>query len=202
MKAYAIVDEEGIPKGGGVLRAIPDGAVLLPAPWTVSDLSKLRYRNGLWEERTDLPVDDVPTPTAEDVAMWQAEMLARAKADATARVNARAGATRLKVYTDIPGQDAMYLEKRAEALAFLAAVPEPKTLDDYPLIRGEVGLTAPTAYELAQIWLNRAYLFKLVGGATETARLRATSAIATAPDEATIAAIEAEANAAFASLPI
>lgn len=132
-----------------------------------------------------------------------AQRLATARAAAIARVNERAGALRLKVYTDIPGQDALYLEKRAEALAFVAN-PKDADLAYFPLLAGEVGpgLTATTAYELAQIWLNRSHLFKLVGGATETARLRAAYAIAAAPDEDAITAIERGFIEALARLPI
>ncbi len=198
--AFAFVDAEGLPTGGGIRPTLPEGAVPLTAPFTTADLPRLRLVKDVWTLRNDLVPD--PAPTVAELASRAAEVLATGRREAIARVNARAGKTRLKVYTDIPAQDAMYLEKRAEALAFLAEVPEPKTLADYPLIAGEVGLTAPTAYELAQIWLNRAHLFKLVGGATETARLRATYAIATARDEDAIAAIEAEAITAFASLPI
>ena len=132
-----------------------------------------------------------------------ARALAQAKTDAITRINRLAGELRLKVYTDIPGQDAIYLEKRAEALAWVASAKVPD-LKDFPLLAGEIGpgLTASTPYELAQIWLNRSHLFKLVGGATETARLRATYAIATAPDETTLIAIEQGFIEALARLPI
>lgn len=133
-----------------------------------------------------------------------ATALARLMAEATVRINARTGAVRLKVYTDIPGQDAIYLEQRAEALAYVASPQEPDTLDDYPFMNGEVGpgLTAPTAWHLAQIWLNRAQLFKQVGAATEAARQRAILAIAAAPDEAAIAAVETAFTEALNALPI
>ena len=128
---------------------------------------------------------------------------AEARTAAIARVNAQAGQVRLKVYTDIPGQDALYLEKRAEAQAFVAN-PQTSDLADFPLIAAEVGpgLTADTPYELAQIWLNRSHLFKLVGGATERARLRAAYAIAAAPDEDAIIAIEQDFVEALSQLPI
>jgi hypothetical protein len=46
-----------------------------------------------------------------------------------ARLATRAGHLRLRVYTDIPGQDALYLEKRAEALAYVASPQDPIVRD-------------------------------------------------------------------------
>lgn len=259
MIAFAFLDLDGIPTGGGIKPSLPDGAVALVAPFSTIDLPRLMFVDGAWVERPSLPSalpttagfhveglpndawtvvtdlgtgaqlesasGDLPEDGTFEVAVtaprpWlsssviltrgkgspeiNASRLASARSLAIARVNASAGKLRLKVYTDIPGQDALYLEKRAEAKAYLALSAEPAGLEDFPLIANEIGpgLTARTAYELAQVWLNRSHLFKQIGGATEKARLRAAYAIAEAGDEAAIARIEEVFHEALARLPI
>lgn len=206
MISFAYITPEGIPTGGGRLPALPDGAVELPAPFTTNDLPRIRYRDGAWEER---PEDEPYVMTPEEVAAAQAAMAAallfRARAQSVERVNRMAGDLRKRIYTDIPGQDALYLEKRAEAVAYVQQVTfgtEPETLADYPLLANEVGITAPTAWSLAQIWLNRSDQFRRVGAETERARMQATIAIAAAPDFDTIETIEAAFTEALNSLPL
>jgi hypothetical protein len=201
MIAYALIDRDGIPTGGGMGRELPKGAVALTPPWTTLDLPRIMLQDAIWTLRPK-PVEP-PPPTATERAEAAAAALARARTAAIMRINTRAGHLRLRVYTDIPGQDALYLEKRAEALAYVAS-PQDPDLADFPLIAGEVGpdLTARTPYELAQIWLNRSHLFKLVGGATETARLKAAYAVASAANEDTISAIEQGFVEALSRLPI
>lgn len=203
MIAFAFIGSDGIPTGGGVRQSLPDHAVPLHPPYTTADLPRIRFRNDRWEERDDLVPDPVPGP--EEIALWQSVMLQRARAEAVARINARVGALRKRIYTDIPGQDAMYLEKRAEAVAYVAETNhggEPETLRDYPLLANEVGITAPSAWTLAQIWLNRSDQFKRVGAETERARMQAVIAIATAPDFETIETFERDFNEALNGLPL
>lgn len=114
------------------------------------------------------------------------------------RINTKAGQFRSKFYTDIPGQTALYLEKRTEALAYIQQQPE--TLDDFPLLQNEVGITAETAWELAQLWLNLSDLFKIIGGQTERARMTASVAIGKATDTQSVLAAEYEFDAALAAL--
>jgi hypothetical protein len=115
------------------------------------------------------------------------------KREVVAKINARAGAARATFITVLPGQDMLYLEKRGEAVAYVAANPDPTTLGGFPLLAAEVGpgLTAPTAYQLAQIWLYMGEQWKLAAGQIETARLGAVYAVEAAATEAEIAAIEA-----------
>lgn len=191
MIAFAVIDADGIPTGGGIHRQLPDGAVALTPPFTTLDLPRLRYRDGAWEQRTDLP--EPKPPTAAELAERAAAILVRARIEASADINIRVGDLRRRIYTDIPGQDAMYLEKRAEAVAYVAEARgrgEPATLADYPLLANEVGLTAPTAWTLAQLWLNLSDQFKRVGAATERLRMQAQIDISTAGDIAALEAIE------------
>lgn len=188
---FAYIDARGYPTGGGIRPTLPDGAVPLSEPFSTADLPRLRFRDGAWEARTDLP--EAKPPTAAQIAANAAETLDRSRQVAVNRINARAGDIRKRIYTDIPGQDALYLEKRAEALAYVAEAlgsAEPTSLHDYPLLENETGVTAQTPWQLAQIWLFRADQFKRVGATTEQHRMRALIAIAAAPDLTTLETIE------------
>jgi hypothetical protein len=192
MIAYAFLTSDGIPTGGGVGPALPDGAVELTEPFTTADLPRLRYQGGSWEVRADLVREAPPSP--EDAAQRDAFFLARARAAYADRINTLTDAFRRQFYTSIAGQDALYLEKRAEALAYVRQTDqagEPGTLDDFPLLANEIGVTAPTAWQLAQIWLHLSEAFKTIGAATERPRQIAMNAIATATDEDALLAIEA-----------
>lgn len=107
--------------------------------------------------------------------------LAAAKSAAIAQVNAWAGRERARHITIAPGQDMIYLAKEAEALRYLAD-PDPSPAD-YPLICAEVGVTAPDAYQIAQIWAQMAALWRQIAAQIETLRLWTIKAIAEAGDE-------------------
>lgn len=78
---------------------------------------------------------------------------------------------RLRFITDMPGQDAIYARKKETAVAYLQTDPPPSNLDDFPLLQKEVGITAPTAFELAQIWLNLDSLWEGIAANLEAIRL-------------------------------
>jgi len=182
MIAFAFLGPDGIPTGGGIGPALPDGAVALPAPFTTAELPRLRCRAGQWEAR---PAP--PPPSAEDVAAWQAAMLVQARAEAVGRINALTDRFRQTEMTVIAGQDELYRLKRAEAVAYLAEAAlrgEPAALADYPLLAAELGVTAETPWQLAQIWLHRAAATTAALAASEAARHAALAAIAAAPDAA------------------
>ncbi|WP_295080907.1 hypothetical protein [Tabrizicola sp.] len=203
MIAFAYIDEKGIPTGGGIRRELPEGAVPLDSAFTTTDLPRLRFQDGTWVERDDLPPPSVPTP--QELAELRAFALARARTDASLRINGLAGELRLRIYTDIPGQDALYLEKRAEAVAYVAEARgrgEPASLTNYPLLENELGVTAPTAWTLAQLWLNRSDQFKRVGAATERLRMQALIAIASASSFDALEAIERDFTEALSRLPL
>lgn len=98
--------------------------------------------------------------------------------DATTTVNRETGKIRSKYITAIEGQEMLYLDKEREAVAFLSD-PEPNVVD-YPFISREVGVTATTAQELAQIWLNSAFMWRQVAAELEKQRFEAINAIAIA----------------------
>jgi hypothetical protein len=124
---------------------------------------------------------------AEQIEVPEVVPLDRVKARAVARINANASSLRGQYITVIPGQEMIYLAKEAEAVRYLAETPE--TLDGFPMLAAEVGITAPTAYELAQLWANMSALWRQVAAQIETARLTAIYAIEAAEDAAAVDAI-------------
>lgn len=121
-----------------------------------------------------------------DAATVQADLI-EVKAAAIARVNDWAGRQRAQHITIAPGQDMIYLAKEAEALRYLAD-PDPKPAD-YPLICAEVGITAPDAYQIAQIWAQMASIWRQVAAQIETTRLCIIAQIEAAQTETAVAAI-------------
>lgn len=109
-----------------------------------------------------------PGPPAE-------QLLADAKAGARAHLTAAISAARTAMITDLPGQDMIYLAKEAEARAWVAA--EEPDLADFPLLSAEIGITAPDAASLAQLWLNLATLWRAAAADLEALRMAVGGAI-------------------------
>ena len=114
----------------------------------------------------------------------QAEALADAKGAARARLSAHIDAARRSLITPLTGQDMIYLAKEAEALAWVGA--EDPALADYPLLAAEIGITAPDADQLAQLWLNMAAIWRQTAAQLEAWRLSAGAAVdmAETPEDA------------------
>lgn len=111
------------------------------------------------------------------------------KATLSAQVDMEAEASRLKYITGGAGQALTYQNKAEEAAAILSGGdPDPA---DYPLLAAEVGITAPTLTEVAQIVNLAQQQWKMVGAQIEALRLGAKVAIAAAE---TIEEAEAAAN--------
>ncbi|KPP88744.1 MAG: hypothetical protein HLUCCO07_11975 [Rhodobacteraceae bacterium HLUCCO07] len=100
-------------------------------------------------------------------------------------INTAIGKMRQAHITALPGQEMIYTAKEAEAKAYLAEDPEPEDLDDYPFLAAEVGVTAETPYQLAQIWLYMASEWRTVGPQLENLRLAliGDAEAATTPEE-------------------
>lgn len=118
-----------------------------------------------------------------------AELLAAREA-ALNRITTLRGQARLAYITDLPGQDMLYMAKAEEARAYLAD-PDPDPAD-YPLVLSEVGITAPTAYEVAQVFTNLNAMWRRTAGSLDAACFQAEAAVQQAPDAATIDAILAD----------
>lgn len=169
--------------------------------FTIRDAAGTVVRTGMCG-RDDLALQAREGETVEEGHAEQIEVpeivpLERVKARAVARVNAAVDAARTRYITDLPGQDAIYAEKRLEALSYITQEPAQITEYDYPFLTNELGVTAPTAYELSQLWLNLADMWKPLAARIEGVRLGAIYQIETAPDAAAVDAIVAAAVAAL-----
>lgn len=105
--------------------------------------------------------------------------LSAAKAAARAQINAAVGSVRAEFITVAPGQDSIYSAKEAEARAYLAG---DRRLADCPFLTAEVGITAPDAYQLAQLWLNLATQWGQIASRLEAIRLEWITKIDAAQD--------------------
>lgn len=105
-----------------------------------------------------------------------AELIDR-RASAFAIIKAAAGAARAKYISTIPGQEMIYLAKEREAVAYLAGEP-----GDYPFLAAEVGETGETIEQVAQVILNLAAAWRVIGAGIEALRVRANAAVHAAED--------------------
>lgn len=126
-----------------------------------------------------------PAATAARIA----RDLESARSAGLASIQAAIAAVRAPFVTDLPGQEMIYQRKEAEARAWLAD-PAPD-LAHYPFLAREIGITAPTAHELAQIWLNMAAMLTAQGSVLEGLRQSANAAVAAAASATEIDAIVA-----------
>lgn len=143
------------------------------------DLPPCPSAHCVWDLATEAWVDP---RSAEDVAADDAAELEEARTAALARALELRAAARLLYITDIPGQDAIYASKLEEARAYLADA-DPATAD-YPLIWSEVGVTAPTAADVAQVFLNLNALWKAAAAGIDGAYFGAQAAIMAASNGA------------------
>lgn len=130
-----------------------------------------------------IAIDLAQLVTADAAA---AQALADARAAAYAHLAAHITAARAPLITILPGQEMIYLAKEAEARAWLTATAP--DLADYPLLSAEIGLTAPTAAELADLWLTMSRQWRMAAAALEALRLTIKAAIDAAETPAEIAA--------------
>ena len=122
--------------------------------------------------------------------------LAQAKVNAKVQITAIRGQARLVYITDLPGQDMLYTAKYEEAGRYVTD-PAP-VQQDYPLILSEVGVTAETPLEVAQIFLNLNALWRQAAGAIDAACFGTEAAVDAAQDQAEIDAALAALVAALA----
>lgn len=112
-------------------------------------------------------------------------------AAAKAKVDSAAEAKRQMVLDAPVGMQAAYQKKEAEAREYLAVAAPIEA--QYPYLLAEVGVTAPTMRELAELIVAKATAWWAYGSSIETARLTAkknlSSATTTGEIEAIMAAI-------------
>lgn len=160
----------------------------------VADATKQYIDNG---QIVDMPAKPSATHVFDYVIKdWvEGRSLAEARETAIKTLNKQIGIVRAKYITIIPGQESIYLAKENEAIRYIAdATPN---LADYPLIASEIGITATTAYELAQIWLFMADQWRTIAAALEAIRLTAKDSVTNAVD---VAGVDTVLNNALAEL--
>lgn len=86
--------------------------------------------------------------TASDLA----QEFADAKTDAIAAINRKSNEVRKRYVTPLEGQTTVYQLKKEEGERFMSD-PNPDLIN-YPLISAEVGITADTAENVAQVYLQ------------------------------------------------
>ncbi|WP_287994585.1 hypothetical protein [Acidiphilium sp.] len=123
--------------------------------------------------------------------------LTRERQTAINRINQLADSVRRMFITPIIGQEMVYLEKESEARVYLALDPEPVDLSGFPFIAAEVGVTAATPQQVAQLYLNLGAQWRVVGSMLENVRLGSIAAIEAAT---TLAQISAAVDAAAAAV--
>lgn len=114
----------------------------------------------------------------------EAERLPDLRAEGSRKVNAAASRERDGLITPLLGQDTVYALKREEAAAFVAD-PDPEP-SHYPLVFAEVGTTAGTPFEVAQVFLNMSAIAVAALAGIEGRRLAALAAVAAASSAADI----------------
>lgn len=112
------------------------------------------------------------------------QSLAAVKEKAVRDVNRMVGRARGEHITELPGQQMLYMHKEREAVGILASVE-----GDYPLLSAEVGITADTLENVAQVILFTADLWTGLAATLETTRLGAIEDIGAAVDVAEVYAI-------------
>lgn len=115
--------------------------------------------------------------------------LREARTAAARKVIEVTDAVRGKFLTKAVGQELTYSEKEAQAVAFLAASPEPQEPGtEYGFVFGEVGITADTPRGVAEAVLAKAYAYRAeIGPMIERLRLLAGKKI---DEAATVAEVE------------
>jgi len=159
-----------------------------------------------WDELTGQPVDKGQAPgdwavfdysLRQWVAKTSVEDIGVARARASYDINRKAGDVRRSWVTNTPAQQMIYVEKAKEARTYLSLPVVPALLTDFPLMSAEIGITAPDAYQLAQIWANMETLWLQAAADIERERI---SALTLVREEASVQTILEIATAACIAL--
>lgn len=191
----------------------PDGQIVQAGSKTEASRDGLSVPDGLAFHSIDAPIDPalyywkdglrvLPAKPNKwcvfDIASeaWiEPQSLVVAKATAVDLINRNAGRVRATFGTDIPFQQALYERKLEEAKRYTALPIVPSLLHDFPLIANEVGVTAPTAAELCQIWLNLNAYWQGKMDAIESVRMRRVKDVEGAANTSEIETLQAQALA-------
>lgn len=198
----------------GILDVLSNGEAVGLCPGCDAD-AELAVR-----PRLGLTADDVAqikalaqnTWTPVVISAYQAEAaepvktLAQSRVAAHLTIDAQAGATRRKYITDATGQDATYLQKAADATAYIAAGYPSAAIAAYPMVRAEARAiygSSPSAiqYQLAADYIIATQTaFAQKGADIEEARRGGKIAVSNAQTVADAQAAQAAAIAALVAL--
>lgn len=81
-------------------------------------------------------------------------------------------AARSVIVTPLVGQEMIYGAKEDEAKRFLEISPEPDDLSAFPFLSEEVGITAESALELAQLWSQTGPQWRITAAKLEGLRMK------------------------------
>lgn len=112
------------------------------------------------------------------VKLFDGEMKKNQVNLAIKHINDVSSKVRSKYVTQIQGQEVVYTLKRDEAVRYIADTSP--DISRYPLIAAEIGITAATAYEVAQVYLKMSHQFVSSLAMLEHVRLTAIVAIESA----------------------
>lgn len=93
-------------------------------------------------------------------------------------IDAKAEEIRARFAT--PGKHTIYDKKLQEALAYIGIINSgnvPEGMDEFPYLQREVGLTAPTPYELAMLWIGMNQAWGQISALIEEVSLRGKYAV-------------------------
>lgn len=115
------------------------------------------------------------------------------KFEAKRQIDLEAGAARLRYITDVPGQQAVYVTKRDQAAAYIAAVAADPEADPLPTpgayIAAESSALNITPLQLAQEVMALSALWEgTLSPAIEALRISGKAAVSAAQDEAGVIA--------------
>lgn len=103
---------------------------------------------------------------------------------AAKKIESKADEIRARFAT--PGKHVIYEKKYQEALKYIAAIVQnapPPDLKKYPYIKREVGLTAPTPLQVAQLWVSMSESLDQVAPLIEEVSLRGKYAVKSAQSQ-------------------
>ncbi|MFD1792066.1 hypothetical protein ACFSE0_10500 [Ochrobactrum teleogrylli] len=153
--------------------------------WYIDELGQKHIVAGERWQAIQCGIDDRLVRSGADG--WQMDALTAIKDALKRQVDAGAEAERLKYITPGAGQAMTYQQKVTEAQAFKAA-SNPQA-SDYPILSSEVGITAETLSEVADVVLTAFAQWQQIGAMIESIRLGAKRDIDAAEDEAEARAI-------------
>lgn len=125
------------------------------------------------------------SPTAGELdARFPDAVLSTARTAARSKISAEAEEARLRFVTAGSGKAMAYQEKAREAVAYLAdAAPNPA---NYPLLGSEVGITAPTLGQVAEVVAGKYQMFRQIEAAIGGMEAAAQKTVKEAEDVAAI----------------